>query len=313
MRDDPGARGGGLMGGPGQWSVLTWLLVINGAVYLVQHLLLAPANAAQVGWDPWGGLTWAGLKGGHVYQMITYMFVHGSLLHLLFNGVGIFFLGRALLPMLGSKNFLMVYFGAGILAGICELAFAGVVTGDSVKLFGASGCAYGLLCALAALLPNQVVTLLLFFVIPVRAKLKTIAWVAVGIGIFMTLGGLVGGDKSDARSLQAESQPQIGHVAHLGGALFGWLFIAFIYPRLERKQGDDSRRQRWGTRFGASKVVDATYADKDAERRRKKRERKRNISKEVDAILDKINEQGFQSLTAEEKKILDESADKLGK
>ena len=56
MRDEGGSPGGGLMSGPANWSVITWLLVINCAVFLVQHLFLAPADARRSGWSPWGGL-----------------------------------------------------------------------------------------------------------------------------------------------------------------------------------------------------------------------------------------------------------------
>jgi hypothetical protein len=101
-------------------------------------------------------------------------------------------------------------------------------------------------------------------------------------------------------------------MAHLGGALFGFLFMAAIYPNLKQKKHDQSRRQRWGERFGASKVVDADYVDKGAERRQRERARKKKVSKDVDEILDKISAQGMQSLTKEERKILDDSSDQLG-
>ena len=308
MRDEGGPpRGGGLMSGPANWSVITWLLVINCVVFLVQHLFLAPAEATRLGWSPWGGLSWDDLKGGQVWLLLTHMFVHGSLFHLLANGLGIYFIGRMLVSMLGVRHFLMVYFGAGIMGGFAQLAFSQLVAGENVYLIGASGCVYGLLCALATLIPNQVINVLLFFVIPIRARMKTIALVAVGVGVVMTIVGLAtaGGNASGGGV-------DIGHMAHLGGALFGFLFIAVIYPNLKRKKHDQSRRQRWDERFGASKVVDADYVDKDAERRRRERARKKRVSKDIDAILDKISAEGMHSLTKEERKILDESSDNLG-
>ncbi len=325
MRPESGGPGGNVMSGPANWSVLTWLLVINGAVFIVQHLFLAPASPPP-GWAPWGGLIWRDLKSGHdlasghVYLLITHMFVHGSLMHLLFNGIGIFFIGRILLGMLSPRHFLYVYFGAGVLGGIAQLLFSGLVENHETYLVGASGCAYGLLCALAALIPNQVLTLLLFFVIPIKARMRTIAGVAVVLSLLMVAFGLV--------STSTPSGAEVGHMAHLGGALFGWLFIAYIYPRLSHRQHRTFQQQRSGERFGSRTVVDADIIDRGALRRERKeakarerelkkqkkaRTKKREISAEADAILDKINEHGFQSLTDEEKKILEKHADSLGK
>jgi len=319
MRPESGGPGRNVMSGPANWSVLTWLLVINGAVFIVQHLFLAPASPPP-GWAPWGGLSWADLSKGHVYLLVTHLFVHGSLMHLLFNCVGIYFIGRILLGMLSVRHFLYVYFGAGVLGGVAQLLFSGLIEHHDTYLVGASGCAYGLLCALAALIPNQVLTLLLFFIIPINAKMRTIAGVAVVLSLLMVAYELVSsGDPSGA---------QVGHMAHLGGALFGWLFIAYIYPRLSHRQHRAFQQQRSGERFGARTIVDADVVDRGAARRERKaakarerelkkqkkaQTRKREISAEADAILDKINEHGFQSLTEEEKKILEKHADSLGK
>ena len=136
-------------------------------------------RTARVRWSPGGDLSWAGLKEGRVYQLVTHMFVHGSLMHLLFNGLGIYFIGRMLLQFLSPKHFLMVYFGSGLLGGVLQLAFTNLVEGHDVNLVGASGCVYGLLCALATLIPNQVLTFLVFFVLPIRARMKTFASVFV--------------------------------------------------------------------------------------------------------------------------------------
>jgi membrane associated rhomboid family serine protease len=323
MRDEGGPRrDGGLMSGPANWSVITWLLVINCAIFLVQHVLF-PSRDLYGRFTLHGGISWDALMEGKVWLLVTQMFVHADALHLIFNGVGIYFIGNALIQLVTSKQFLVIYLGAGLLGGIAYAVFAGL-TGEGYRTaVGASGCAYGLLCALATLMPQRIITLLLFFVIPINAKLKTIALVAVGIGIAMTLVGLMDqGDRQaaasdmivlrDTNEIPKKKKPEVAHMGHLGGALVGWAFIALLYPSLRQKQHDQSRRKRWGERFGASKVVDADFVDKDAERRRRERARKKKVTKEVDEILDKINKEGFQSLTPAEKKILDESSDKLG-
>ena len=322
------------MSGPANWSVITWLLVINGAIFLVQHLLF-PARTQYGQFYVEGGVSWDLLMEGKIWLLITQMFVHADPLHFIFNGVGIYFIGKALLQLVTARQFLAIYLGAGLLGGIAYSAFAGMTGEGYIPAVGASGCVYGLLCALAALMPQRAITVLLFFVVPINARLKTIALVAVGMGVALTImdsfeRASVSRIKQELAEARAENrapspalieranraiakqgQPQVAHMAHLGGALFGWAFVAFIYPRLKRKKNDQSRRRRWGERFGASKVVDADFVDKDAERRRRERARKKKVSKDVDAILDKISAEGMQSLTREERKLLDESADKF--
>jgi membrane associated rhomboid family serine protease len=336
MRDDGGPpRGGGLMSGPANWSVITWLLVINCVIFLVQHVLF-PARAPEGNFIIHGGISWNALMEGKVWLLVTQMFIHADALHLIFNGVGIYFIGQALLQLVTTRQFLAIYLGAGLLGGIAFAAYSKLTGEGWASAVGASGCAYGLLCALATLMPQRVITVLLFFVIPITAKLKTIALVAVGIGVALTIMGTF--EKAEFARIQAEIktavqenrqpspalvarwnnavaerlEPHVAHMGHVGGGLFGFLFVAAILPNLKRKKHDQSRRQRWGERFGASKVVDADFVDKDAELRRRERERKKKVSREVDAILEKISAQGMQSLTKEEQKILDDSADQLG-
>ena len=309
MRDQPGGRRGGSHGGPKDWSLITWLIVINCAAFVGQHVIFAPSDA-PIGWQPGGAISWDALSEGKIWLLFTSMLVHGSLFHLAVNCVGIFFVGRLLITMVSSKQFLTIYIGAGLLGGLLFSAFYGMIGQGNESAVGASGCLYGLICALAALIPDKVISVMLFFILPISAKMKHIAGGLVLIGVVMTAFNLLAPEPSAAEG------PETAHLGHLGGALFGWLYITFLMPRSKRKYNEQSRRQRWGERFGAKEVVDADYVDRRADRKREKKrkasERKRAVSSEVDAILDKINEKGFQSLTPKERKILDASSDKLG-
>lgn len=297
---DPFARGGG-GAGPRSWSLVTWLVVINVAVYLGELVLFDQEHIGYV--------TRAEVLQGHVYLLITYMFVHGHPMHLLLNMVMLWFAGKALLQLTSRGQFLWIYFGGGVLGALAQMALF------PEPILGASAGVMAVFVALAALLPNQEVYFLLFFVIPIRARLKTMALVLVAMDLALFLGDQMFGWNSE-----------IGHLAHLGGAFFGWFFISVIAPWQQSRNTDSARKDRWRKRFGARRVLDAETGSaekKGSERgggifiRRvdntPEKPGKPFVSADVDAILDKISEQGMQSLTDEERKILERSSRKLAR
>ncbi len=147
-----------------------------------------------------------------IYQFVTYLFVHGGTLHLLFNMLILFFFGRALEAYWGTRYFLRYYFISGIGAGICSIPF---IWGEGVPLVGASGALFALLIAFGVLFPDRVVTFLLFFVIPVRMRARQMVVIFVGLELLFLLNRDGGGG--------------IAHFAHLGGALVGFLYLQ--WPR----------------------------------------------------------------------------------
>ncbi len=219
----------------------------------------------------------------------------------------LFFAGRGVLSMLGRRHFLTIYFGGGLLGALVQVAF-GLLIGNENYLIGASAGVVATLIALAALIPGQVVYLLLFFVIPVRMKMKTVALVVVVMDLVMMAGELLG-----VWSLG------IGNLAHLGGALFGWLYIR---RGLSGSSGQTSHSQQaghWLHRFGGSRVVDAEVTGESGGGESKssswfKSAKPRPyVSESVDEILEKISEQGMQSLTDEERRVLEQSSEKLAR
>lgn len=281
MRDE--GRAGGGIPSPRSWSLVAWLVVLTVAYYLIDILVFNNAHHGEV--------SRADLLNGHVYLLVSYMFVHGHLMHLAFNMVLLWFAGKMLLQIVGQNKFMAIYFGGGILGAGLQLVW---FPGD---LVGASAGCMAILCALAAIMPNQVISLMLFFVLPLRLKLKTIAGTFVLIDVVILLGSTWLGWDTD-----------IGHLAHLGGAFFGWAYVVWILPRSQARAEDSQRKGRWQERFGARRVVDAEVVE---EKKRKKD--KTFVSEDVDAILDKISEEGMQSLTAKEKKILEKSSEKLSR
>ena len=153
---------------------------------------------------------------GRVWTIFTHMFVHGSVLHLVGNCLMIFFTGKAVQSLIGSRHFLHIYFLSGLVGAATEL-LAGWLLHKDIAIIGASGAAFGTLLALAVMLPQEMITAMLYFIIPVRMKLWTLAMVLVGISAVMAM-------------LQATGvlDLNIANFDHLGGALAGWWFVRLL-------------------------------------------------------------------------------------
>ncbi|MBN8716804.1 MAG: rhomboid family intramembrane serine protease [Pseudomonadota bacterium] len=146
------------------------------------------------------------------WQLVTYAFLHGGLLHIAFNMLALVMFGAPLEYVWGERRFLAYYFVSVIGAGLCQLAvgsYALAHGADPYPTIGASGGVFGLLLAYGMLFPNQRV-MLLFPPIPMRARTLVIVYGLFELGLGVT--GL---------------QPGVAHFAHLGGMLFGWLLIRY--------------------------------------------------------------------------------------
>lgn len=153
-----------------------------------------------------------GLMEGSWWQLLTHAFLHGNIFHLMVNMVALWFTGPLLEELLGGGRYLGLYFG-GIVAGGLLQTFANP---ESIDLVGASGAVCALLVGFATILPKLQITALIFFVIPVRMKAATLGWIIVmGSILFWAF----------------KIEPGIGHLAHLGGAIAGFL-ICLTYRKL---------------------------------------------------------------------------------
>lgn len=135
------------------------------------------------------------------WTLVTYMFLHGSMGHLFFNMLGLFFFGPRLETRLGTKGFLWLYFLSGIGGALFQTVFA-----TAAVMVGASGAIYGLLAACAYFWPRE--RILVMFVLPMEI------WLAVSLYVFYSLyagmGNVAGG---------------VAHFAHLGGAAIGFGYL----------------------------------------------------------------------------------------
>ena len=135
-------------------------------------------------------------------------------------------------------------------------------------------------------------------------KMKTLAIVFIAFDVAMLVAELVGPWSFG-----------IGNLAHLGGALFGWLYIKRGLSGLGGRMTSPDQADQWLSRFGGNQVVDAELSDSSEEKKSwfKSSKKQPYISANVDEILEKISEQGMQSLSDEERKILEKSSEKLAR
>ena len=251
-------------------------------------------------------------KDFHIYQFISYMFLHGSFSHIFFNMFALWMFGAVVERVWGPKKFLFYYISCGIGAGLIQevaqyinyvaeglaaydyvrIGATQMATADYLNLWttiGASGAVYAILLAFGMIFPNERL-FIIPFPFPIKAKWLVIGYIAIEL-------------------FSALSSPGDGvaHMAHLGGMLFGFIMIRYWkkHPgssaRFGRSRGQeffDNMKQRFDERKQAS------HRQQPEQPQEQPQKPKRENQEEIDAILDKIRKSGYDSLTKEEKKKL---------
>lgn len=182
-----------------------WLLIANIAVF-VAHFLSAQARLSWL--FDWAALVPSHVVHGRLWELVTYMFLHslGSFWHILINMLMLYMFGADLERTWGTERFLRYYFFCGAGAGVCVVAGNYLNGTPNVMTIGASGAIYGLLLAFGMLYPDR--QILFSFLFPIPAKYFVM--ILGGIAFLSTFGSSGGG---------------VSHVAHLGGMLFGFLYL----------------------------------------------------------------------------------------
>jgi len=178
-------------------NVLVFMLQLAGGLPLVEHFALWPPATS----GPRGG------PGFELWQLVSYSFLHGSLLHLMFNMLALYTFGRDVERLFGSRWYLQFYFASVVAAALSHLVVTGWMGGAPLPTVGASGGVYGVLLAYGIYFPRRTV-LLLFPPIPLPARVFVVLFAALELYFGVT--GTASG---------------VAHFAHLGGMLGGWLMI----------------------------------------------------------------------------------------
>ena len=200
-----------------------------------------------------------------IWQPITYMFIHGDLFHVLINMFVLWMFGSEMESIWGRAQFLRYYFLTGVGSGLVWLLFN---AGQSYSvLIGASGAIYGILIAYGMMFPNR--TVYLYFMIPIKVK-----WFVVFLGAVAFLSSF-------------NNNTNISHLTHLSGMVIGFVYLRYYW--------------HWKDfRFSVHKQIEEFRSSISSKRDQKKIE----MQNEVDQLLDKINETGYDNLTEEEKDLL---------
>jgi membrane associated rhomboid family serine protease len=204
--------------GYGLTPVIKNLMIIMGAVFLLQ-MLVSRWFEYYLGLVP--VLVW---REYFLWQLFTYIFLHGDLFHILFNLFSLWMFGGELENYWGPKKFLFYFLFCGIGAGACTV----VLTPNSfIPVIGASGAIYGILLAFAWLFPNR--PILIYFLFPIPAKYMVIIF---GLfELYASRSGAGGG---------------IAHLTHLGGLVFGFFYMA--YPLIRQKIRREYYKRKWSQR-----------------------------------------------------------------
>ena len=182
---------------------IKWLLITNTALFVLYYLS-AGTRFQQAFWL--FSLAPAAVVGHFaIWQLFTYMFLHGGFGHILFNMLSLWWFGSDLERDWGTRRFLRYYFVCGVGAGLCDVALNAYLGTWNTRTIGASGAIFGLLLAFGMLYPNRIIYLYFFF--PIKAK-----YLVMIFGAIAFLG-----------TLQVNSG--VSHIAHLGGMLFGYLYL----------------------------------------------------------------------------------------
>ena len=292
------------------------LLIIN-CIVLMAQMALPKIGLPDL--TNWFGLHFILADNFHIWQPLTYMFLHGGLSHLFFNMFALWMFGVVIERTIGTRRFLIYYFvcglGAALMQEIWQLAqyyiegmynyhFATINRTlipmgqylDYWTTIGASGAVYGVLLAFGYLYPNERI-MLLIPPIPLKARYLVIGYIVI-------------------EALSLGMADNIAHFAHLGGMLFGWMLLRYWKKQYSHKatfgygQTHESNKPSLWQRLmkrgkkqpditiSGGRAYNGHTSDYDYNLQKKQHE------EELDRILEKISQSGYDNLTREEKDFL---------
>ena len=279
-----------------QGKACTWLLALNILCFIIQ-MVTRPEGGRGLSSGPftdWLILDTARVLQGQVWRLLTYAFLHDtlSIWHIVFNMLFLWWFGRQVEGVLGSREFVLVYLASAVVAGLAYFACVQIgLHGDPSRphrALGASGAVTAILVLAACYNPRQVIYLFFFLPVPI--------WGFVVFSVAMDAFGLLG-----------RSQNDVATSAHLGGAAFGFLYYKLGWrlggllrlprrprPRLRLYREDDAG-------FEPARPTPAPVPRLDDE----------HLEAQVDAILAKVHHVGMEGLTDQERQVLVRASEAL--
>ncbi|MFH2143660.1 MAG: rhomboid family intramembrane serine protease [Bacteroidota bacterium] len=282
-------------------TTLIKLIYINVAVFVavrIAYLIFYPLNSPVSSEDSF--ISWLAVPSNsdillqRPWTILTYMFLHEDFMHILFNMLWLWWFGRIFLQFLDQKKLLGIYFLGGISGAIFYIlafnifpAFAYFV--NFSICMGASASIIAIVVAISFYIPDHKINLM--FIGPV--KLKYIALVSIGLDI-----------------LSIKSENSGGHIAHLGGALYGLLYIMSFKKGKDFTKGLNNFLMSVFTWKNKSKKNQMHVSYKKPKTDMDYNAEKAKNQEEINKVLDKIAKSGYDSLTKQEKEILFKESNK---
>lgn len=255
-------------------GLLLYFFKVENGIGQVINWLALPSDVTKLLYQPW--------------TIFTYMFLHEEIFHLLFNMLVLYFGGQIFLQFLNNKKLVSTYLLGGLSGGLLYVLLFNVlpvfeqISPLSVAL-GASASVMAVLIAAATYVPNFVVRLIFLG----NVKLKYIALIYVVLDMVSIPKGNAG-----------------GHIAHLGGALFGFIYILQLQRGNDFTAGFNRFLDKLKNLFSFKRNMKVVYKSTKSRDDAAFNAQKKANQQKIDAILDKIAKSGYDSLTGEEKAIL---------
>ena len=300
------------------------LLIVNVVAFLITYILGKDASGSYM-LNELLGLHFFMASDFQIYQLITYMFMHGGFEHIIFNMFALWMFGCVVERVWGAKKFLFYYIvcgvGAGLFQELAQFVQFYLIASEQLPSFGigdiwmvahnsssvlnawttvgASGAIYGILLAFGMIFPEE--RIFIFpLPVPIKAKFFVIGYAAIELFSAMMTSG-----------------DGVAHVAHLGGMVFGFFMIRYWRKQANGYGGSSARdafEKLRDTLGGKRHRQNFTYTRNNSYQSRDSYQshqqdwdynaRKKATQAEIDRILDKIRKSGYDSLTKEEKQTL---------
>jgi membrane associated rhomboid family serine protease len=286
---------------PRMTRAVQWLLALNIGVYFLQLTLFAPATVySMLALDP-------ARFPSEWWTPLTYMFVHAWLAHLAFNMFTLWMFGPRLEHVWGTRSFVQFYLWSGLGGAVAHLIFA-----QHSAVIGASGAISGVLVAYALRWPDEEVYL--FGVIPMKSRWLIAAMIGMNIIFALSPGS------------------GIDWTAHVGGMAFGWIFLKLSslggltrvkgwvsaapeesedMPRAVPRNRSPMRDQVRGVDEVVARSNAVVLRESKPLQHVPKQESPKEYAARVNRVLDKISQQGIDSLSRDERRLLEEMSRKL--
>ena len=244
------------------------LLIINIIVFILIEIS-GQRSALFISFGLVPNMVWSELR---VWQLFTYLFIHGSFIHIFFNMFVLWMFGKDLEYEWGKSDFLIYYYTCGIGAGFITVLFG---LNSFIPIVGASGAIYGLLIAYGFTYPNRLVYLYGLF--PLKVK-----YMVLGLGIIAFFASL------------SASKSTVSHITHLSGMVIGVIYILINFKM--------KNIRLWSIKMRLKSIREKQNWDEDVDV---------YVKKQVDKILDKLNDQGWESLTSQEEEFLTSASKRI--